>query len=39
MANKAELRALQSKNDPHFLFNALNAISSSNSMNRILLAS
>ncbi|WP_338495185.1 sensor histidine kinase [Erwinia aphidicola] len=29
MANKAELRALQSKINPHFLFNALNAISSS----------
>lgn len=28
MANKAELRALQSKINPHFLFNALNAISS-----------
>ncbi|NGX87014.1 sensor histidine kinase [Rahnella sp. Lac-M11] len=29
MANKAEMRALQSKINPHFLFNALNAISSS----------
>ncbi|MCE9947805.1 sensor histidine kinase [Hafnia paralvei] len=29
MADKAELRALQSKINPHFLFNALNAISSS----------
>ncbi len=29
MANKAELRALQSKINPHFLFNALNAISAS----------
>jgi len=29
MANKAEIRALQSKINPHFLFNALNAISSS----------
>src|SRR5471030_1508207 len=29
MANKAEMRALQSKIYPHFLFNALNAISSS----------
>ena len=29
MANKAELRALQSKSNPHFLFNALNAISAS----------
>ncbi|MGK3315535.1 histidine kinase [Escherichia coli] len=27
MANKAELRALQSKINPHFLFNALTAIS------------
>ncbi|MCY0672060.1 histidine kinase, partial [Klebsiella pneumoniae] len=26
MANKSELRALQSKINPHFLFNALNAI-------------
>ena len=33
MANKAELRALQSKINPHFLFNALNAISSSIRMN------
>lgn len=29
MADKAEMRALQSKINPHFLFNALNAISSS----------
>ncbi|WP_416347481.1 LytS/YhcK type 5TM receptor domain-containing protein [Acerihabitans sp. TG2] len=29
MADQAELRALQSKINPHFLFNALNAISSS----------
>lgn len=29
MADRAELRALQSKINPHFLFNALNAISSS----------
>nr|WP_202630725.1 sensor histidine kinase [Cronobacter sakazakii] len=33
MANKAELRALQSKINPHFLFNALNAISSSIRLN------
>ena len=33
MANRAELRALQSKINPHFLFNALNAISSSIRMN------
>ncbi|MCL9647932.1 sensor histidine kinase [Pantoea eucrina] len=33
MANKAELRALQSKINPHFLFNALNAISASIRMN------
>lgn len=33
MANKAELRALQSKINPHFLFNALNAISSSVRLN------
>lgn len=33
MANKAELRTLQSKINPHFLFNALNAISSSIRMN------
>lgn len=33
MANKAELRALQSKLNPHFLFNALNAISSSIRLN------
>lgn len=33
MANKAELRALQSKNQSPFLFNALNAISSSIRMN------
>ncbi|MEF3356094.1 sensor histidine kinase [Paenibacillus sp. GYB006] len=29
MANKAELKALQTKINPHFLFNALNAIASS----------
>jgi len=29
MADKAEMRALQSKSNPHFLFTALNAISSS----------
>lgn len=29
MADKAEMRALQNKINPHFLFNALNAISSS----------
>ncbi|MCE0489278.1 sensor histidine kinase [Pantoea sp. Mb-10] len=33
MANKAELRALQSKINPHFLFNALNAISASIRLN------
>lgn len=33
MADKAELRALQSKINPHFLFNALNAISSSIRLN------
>jgi len=33
MANKAELRALQSKINPHFLFNALNAINSSIRLN------
>ncbi len=33
MANKAELRALQSKINPHFLFNALNAISVSVRLN------
>ncbi len=33
MANKAELRALHSKINPHFLFNALNAISSSIRLN------
>ena len=33
MANRAELRALQSKINPHFLFNALNAISSSIRLN------
>ena len=33
MANKEELRALQSKINPHFLFNALNAISSSIRLN------
>lgn len=33
MANKAEIRALQSKINPHFLFNALNAISSSIRLN------
>ncbi|HID9394703.1 TPA: LytS/YhcK type 5TM receptor domain-containing protein [Serratia marcescens] len=33
MADKAEMRALQSKINPHFLFNALNAISSSIRLN------
>ncbi|ATZ94182.1 MULTISPECIES: sensor histidine kinase [Dickeya] len=33
MANRAELRALQSKINPHFLFNALNAISTSIRLN------
>lgn len=33
MANKAELRALQSKINPHFLFNALNAINASIRLN------
>ncbi|XPE69310.1 histidine kinase [Shigella boydii] len=33
MANKAELCALQSKINCHFLFNALNAISSSIRLN------
>lgn len=33
MANKAELRALQSKINPHFLFNALNAVSASIRLN------
>ncbi|HGM5490295.1 TPA: LytS/YhcK type 5TM receptor domain-containing protein [Serratia fonticola] len=34
MADKAEMRALQSKINPHFLFNALNAISSSIRLNQ-----
>lgn len=33
MADRAELRALQSKINPHFLFNALNAISTSIRLN------
>lgn len=33
MADKAEMRALQSKINPHFLFNTLNAISSSIRLN------
>ncbi|SLM62904.1 MULTISPECIES: sensor histidine kinase [Dickeya] len=33
MANRAELRALQSKINPHFLFNALNAIATSIRLN------